>query len=246
LPFAALDASKTQLVFDRGTGKYSLYALGAEQKVAFCVGESGAAVAAATSGDAAAGREACLGSLVEAPAEDSRRPRRAEGAIRFPGEEARGEPSRYCSIFNRFVGIEAPQPGARLQLRLHIRSVGEIFQFLGDLLHYQDELRILSAAAGEKPRLNTPVTFGYCPADPSPGCGDVFLRLDAPACNARFSLDYRGGRYLVGNYGRGSPGCDTGAGADHTLEVLAILHQLVGLNRSGAELRQTPTVQVVP
>jgi hypothetical protein len=247
LPFAALDASKTQLVFDRGTGKYSLYALGAEQKVAFCMGESGGAVAAvATSADASAGRDACLGSLVEAPSEDSRRPRSPETALRFPGEQARAEPSRYCSIFNRFVGIDAPEASTRLQLRLNTRSVGEIFQFLGDLLHYQDELRRLYAATSDKPRLNTPVTFGYCPADASPGCGDVFIRLDAPSCNARFSLDYRGAQYVVGNYGRGSPDCDPGAGADHTLEILSILHQLVGLNRSGAELRQTPAVQVVP
>ena len=31
-----------------------------------------------------------------------------------------------------------------------------------------------------------------------------------------------------------------------SLEVLSVLHQLVGLHRSGADLRSTPAVQVLP
>lgn len=246
LAFASVDPAKVQLAFDRGTGKYSLYALAPEQKVAFCASAGEGLATVTTGADPAAGRDACVASVVDAPQEDSRQSRVAEAPVAFPGEHLRAQASRYCSIFNRFAGIEPPDASARLQLRLHIRSVGEIFQFLGDLLYYQEELRRLYAASAEKPRLNTPVTFGYCPSDPSPGCADVFLRLDPPECNARFSLDYRGSPYRVGNYGAGAPGCDAGPGFDHTLEILAILHQLVGLNRSAAELRQTPAVQVVP
>lgn len=33
---------------------------------------------------------------------------------------------------------------------------------------------------------------------------------------------------------------------DHTLEILAVLHQVVGLNKSAADIRATPFVQVVP
>jgi len=33
---------------------------------------------------------------------------------------------------------------------------------------------------------------------------------------------------------------------DHTLEVLAIVHQLVDLNKSANDLRLTPSVQVLP
>lgn len=252
LPFATLDPTKVQLVHDRATGKHSLYALGAEQKVAFCVSDPGPAgdFAIATAGDGTPGRQACFHSVVDLPPEDSSRRDGVEAPMPFAGAQARSRPGPYCSIFNRFLAIGAPPPGEvppRLALRLNIRSVGEIFQFLGDLLHYQDELQQHFLRVPGAPRLNTPVTFGYCPTDSGPGCDDVFLRLDGPSCNARFSLDYRGRDYGVGNFGKGDAACAPDrAGVDHTLEILSVLHQLVGLHRSAAELRQTPAVQVVP
>ena len=39
---------------------------------------------------------------------------------------------------------------------------------------------------------------------------------------------------------------DTPGRKDHPLEILGALHPLVGLHRSAADLRQTPTVQVLP
>lgn len=138
----------------------------------------------------------------------------------------------------------------KVELRLHIRSVGEIFQFLGDLLHYQEELqRYIERRPNAGIKLNTPVTFGYCGDDPAGGCEDVFLRLDGGACNARFSLFYRDREYHVGVFtGIAEIACGARpiSGRDHTLEVLAVLHQLVGLHRSAADIRQTPTVQVLP
>ena len=176
----------------------------------------------------------------------------------FRGPAELAQASRYCGIYNRFVGIA---PGAqtakpsRLELRLYIRSVGEIFQFLGDLLHYQDEIRAqLDANPQSKLKLNTPLTFGYCSDRPEPGCDDVFLRLDGDPCNARFALAYRDKDYYVGNYNppggapAGSSNCrpDRTARKDHTLEVLAVLHQLVGLNKSATDIRSTPSVFVLP
>ena len=97
-------------------------------------------------------------------------------------------------------------------------------------------------------KLNTPVTFGFCGDDPTPGCDDVFLRLDGAACNARFSVNYRDREYHVANFNAegGTCGAASSAARDHTLEILAVLHQLVGLHRSAADIRQTPTVQVLP
>ena len=49
-------------------------------------------------------------------------------------------------------------------------------------------------------KLNTPVTFGYCDDDATPGCDEVFIRLDGERCNARFSLTYRDRDYHVANF----------------------------------------------
>jgi hypothetical protein len=135
-----------------------------------------------------------------------------------------------------------------------MRSVGEIFQFLGDLLHYQDEIqRFLDRNRELNLKINTPVTFGYCADQPAPGCNNIFFRLDEEPCNARFMLRYRDRKYFVANFdppaeALQSNKCSPGyvPRRDHTLEVLAVLHQLVGLNKSAADIRATPTVQVLP
>jgi hypothetical protein len=140
----------------------------------------------------------------------------------------------------------------KLELRLHIRSVGEMFQFLGDLLHYQDEMRrYLESDPKPKVTLNTPVTFGYCPDDPGPGCDDIFFRLDGDRNNARFTLMYRDREYAVANINAldGAVRTDGPGNAhrkDHTIEILSVLHQLVNLNKSAADIRATPSVQVLP
>jgi hypothetical protein len=35
-------------------------------------------------------------------------------------------------------------------------------------------------------------------------------------------------------------------GKGHTLEIVSVLHQLVGLNKSAADIRATPFVRVLP
>jgi hypothetical protein len=255
--FAALDQNKVQLVFDKGAKAYNVYAVSPDPKVAFCL--SGATAERAgdfevvTAGPAgAASKQNCFRPVVDVPAEDSTRAAIPESPLAFPGATASATPSRYCSIYNRFLGIPGGAKSAeypKVELRLHIRSVGEIFQFLGDLIHYQDEIRRHMERATSAVRMNTPVTFGYCADDPSPGCDDVFLRLDGDACNARFSVFYRERQYHVGNYNSDAAracGARGSSGRDHTLEVLAVMHQLIGLHRSAADIRQTPTVQVLP
>src|SRR6185436_10060788 len=89
----------------------------------------------------------------------------------FQGPAVTQQASRYCGIYNRFTGIEPRKSTEypKLELRLHIRSVGEIFQFLGDLLHYQDEIqKHLDRNRQSNLKLNTPVTFGYCSDSPTP------------------------------------------------------------------------------
>jgi hypothetical protein len=254
--FAALDQNKIQLVFDKGARAYNLYALSPDSKVAFCMAGStserpGDFEMISAGPTTAAGKQNCFRSVVEVPAEDSTRPVIPESPLAFAGPANVSEPSRYCAIYNRFLGIPGgPQTGEypKVELRLHIRSVGEIFQFLGDLVYYQDEIQRHMASGTATMKLNSPVTFGYCADDASPGCGDVFLRLDGERCDARFSVSYRDREYHVANFNADTTGCSSSGatGRDHTLEVLAVLHQLIGLHRSAADIRQTPTVQVLP
>src|SRR5262249_11263238 len=135
-------------------------------------------------------KRSCTQSVVDIPAEDSTRAGVSEYPIFFPGAAEAKQPSDYCAIYNRFVGVDPAKSDGypKLELKLHIRSVGEIFQFLGDLLHYQDEVKRYAGGRTSPIRLNTPVTFGYCPDDRSAGCDDLFFRLDGDPDTARFSL----------------------------------------------------------
>ncbi|MCC7486685.1 MAG: hypothetical protein IT529_17065 [Burkholderiales bacterium] len=265
--FAALDQSRVQLQYDRERGTYSLFSLSNEQKVSFCFYDDEHALGGAVpqyeaieSGSAGAGRRSCSQSIVDVGVEAAPGRGIASTPIFFRGEAALDRPSAYCGIFNRFVGLGPavkPGPGGypRLELKLYLRSVAEIFQFLGDLLYYQEEVRgFVDANPLLALKLNSPVTFGYCGDRDEPGCDDIFLRLDGDPCNARFSLNYRGRDYHVSNFdppggaaGRGE-NCrpEPAARRDHTLEILAVLHQLVGLNKSASDIRGTPAVQVLP
>jgi len=249
--FAALDQSKIQLSYDKGSSAYNLYALSPEQKVAFCFYESKPSAGASASryefiesgATRVRNRKTCYQAVVDAPPEDSTAPDVSESPVFFPGPNEAKEASGYCATYNRFVGRGPGETDGypKLELRLHIRSVGEIFQFLGDLLQYQDEVR--KYRDGRQPaalKLNTPVTFGYCPDDRSPGCDDIFFRLDGDPADARFNLWYRDKLYSVAHLN------PPDGLKDHTLEILSVVHQLVDLNKSATDIRATPFVQVLP
>lgn len=264
--FAALDQTKVQLVYDKGLGAYSLYALSPEQKVALCFYEDRRAGESLASEykfiqagpTPVSDKNSCSQSLVDVPAEDSTKPGISESPILFKGPAEAEEPSPYCEIYNKFMGenqVTKVNGYPKLELRLYNRSVGEMFQFLGDLLQYQDEAKqYLKSHPQFKMKINTPVTLGYCGDDPSPGCDDIFFRLDGDPCNARFTLMYRGQQYSVANL---NPPNDTRHQdtlcrpdspyqPDHTLEILSIVHQLVNLHKSATDIRATPAVQVLP
>ena len=257
--FAALDQTKVQLVYDKGLSAYSLYALSNEQKVAFCFYDDRPSPGLPPSqyeiiqagAERVGDRRSCYQSVVDAPVEDSTRPQLSETPVFFRGPAEVKQASRFCEIYNRIARVTPPATDAagypRVEVRLHIRSVGEIFQFLGDLLQYQDEVRnYLESEPRPTLTLNTPVTFGYCPDDPGPGCDDIFFRLDGDPGNARFTLTYRDRDYAVANINSLSSGPGNARRKDHTIEILSVLHQLVNLNKSAADIRATPSVQVLP
>jgi len=265
--FAALDQTKVQLVYDKGLSAYSLYALSSEQKVAFCFYDDRTAPGLAppqygilqAGGERMSDRRSCYQSIVDAPVEDSTRPQLSETPVFFRGPAELKQESRFCEIYNRIARVTPRATDAdgypRQEVRLQIRSVGEIFQFLGDLLQYQDEIRsYLESEPRPKLTLNTPVTFGYCPDDPGPGCNDIFFRLDGDPGNARFTLTYRDREYGVANINSldgaqrrgGSSGSGNWPQKDHSIEILSVLHQLVNINKSATDIRATPSVQVLP
>jgi hypothetical protein len=171
--------------------------------------------------------------------------------------------SPYCELFNGLMSGNVTQdrshPNAKIEIRFEIRSVGEMIQFLGDLLEYQEELGtfLRNNPLGQL-RLHDPVTFGYCddhvPVSQAAGCNDVFFNLPPDSCNSRFSVRYRGRTYAVHNYNPPegencqiqSPYLPGAPGRDHTLEVLSVVHQMVDLQKSAQDIRETPYVQVLP
>jgi hypothetical protein len=256
---AALDPAKVQ--WARKDNLYSLYAVSGEPKIALCFYDAQDArpslIEAGTSDSS--DRNGCFQSVVEATRE-SHAVTTTDSPIFYKRPASATKPSEFCGHFNRFIGVEKANPKAtRTELRLQMRSVGEMIQFLGDLLEYQDALiRMVEREPQARIRLNAPVTFGYCPEEPedarlTSGCDDVFFNLRRDGCNARFSVAYRDATYSVANLNpaHDNPGsdaaCRPGSSAkDHTLEILGVVQQLIDLRKSASDIRATPSVQVVP
>jgi hypothetical protein len=266
---ATLDPAKVKLVYSKNEKDediYSLYAMSNEQKAAFCyyqddpsAGQSASQYTQIGAGATpASDKKSCVQSVVNAPIEDAKQADMVESQIFSPPLAKAGEAnpvrevSPYCSIFNAFANEPHGSHDPKLELILNIRSVGEIIQFLGDLLEYQDEVRKhLEENPQLRLRINTPVTFGYCGDNPSPGCDDIFFDVREGSCNSRFTLTYRGTQYSIANFNpRREPDLtcqrDASTRNDHSLEILAVVQQLVALNRSAQDLRLTPFVQVLP
>jgi hypothetical protein len=260
---AALDPTKIQ--WTRKGRLYDLYAVSGEQKIALCNGVSLVDAGASGLGE----RKGCYQSVVDASGE-SNQTIPSELPMRYKKPLDPNELSDYCAQYNRFIDsgkMETPSGKPVAELRLQTRSVGEIIQFLGDLLEYQDELEKYFREHPQLAlRLNNPVTFGYCPDErtaenPSPGCDDVFFNLRRDSCDARFTVTYRGRQYSVANYNsradteqqemsclpnEPSQSKQTASFKDHTLEVLSVVHQLVDLHKSASDIRATPYIQVLP
>jgi hypothetical protein len=257
---AALDPAKFQ--WDRhADNTYSIFAVSAEPKTALCFADS-----TITLRGLPAQQDACLQSVVTVSSTDDRPLHSEEAPMGSPPIARRDQPSTYCTQFNRFLDSvnftnAAKDSKPKPELRLEIRSVGEIIQFLGDLLEYQEQLgRFFREHPGANIKLNNPLTFGYCPDDKegSAGCGDVFFNFRHDFCNIRFTLTYRNQRYSVPNYNPPDPSvleslfCSSAeketlvTEKDHTLEVLAVVHQLVDLQKSAQDIRETPYVQLLP
>jgi hypothetical protein len=258
---AALDPNKFQWVRNSSTGTYTIYAVSAEHKTALC--DSG--YLGTTSKEPPNAPTRCSTSVYDVLSDDPMHEEAAEQTtLSFPAvTRTPTVRSQFCEVFDDVVIPKeevASTPDPQKGLRLEIRSVGEIIQFLGDLLEYQEKL---ASFKKQNPSveifLNDPVTFGYCAnGNDTPGCNDIFFNLHSDSCNARFTLSYRGKSYSVPNYNpvpqSTGPFCSSSESAepgaysarDHTLEILAAVHQLIDLQKSAQDIRETPYVQVLP
>lgn len=260
---AGLDPSKFQWV--RTDGKqnlYSVYAVSSAPKTVLCFANT----PVATGSEPASGSGACVSSVVEGNEDESTStaqlpPVETPPPLSVPATT----PSAYCQVLNRFVATfsspkNAPDlGGTKSSLRLQIRSAGEMIQFLGDLVAYQEALRKRTPHPRELFRLNDPLTFGYCADEPAgerrSGCADIFFNLRHSTCDTRFAVKYRGSIWAVPNYShRLDSRCDGGETEmdtsepvkDHTIEVFAVVQQLVDLQQSATDILQTPYVQILP
>ena len=273
---ATADSQKASVKFDKTNNTLSLYGT-SPPRTALCLSKSQARESGTEEAqNTCAGTEINTGGRAESD----------EGGLQdvqpFP-EFAAGEDRRvgdFCARFGRVIEqlhgpdkegeptlTKATDP--KPQIRMEIRSVGEIIQFLGDLMAYQETLQAYSAApGGQAPRIdiskqNPILTFGFCGYASEPHCGDVFFNISngEDTDNYRFSVRYRGQQYFVPRYSRpeqwqavgatpcSQPGSKPGSDPsciDHTLEVLAVVNQLIDLQRSAKDVQQTPYVSVLP
>jgi hypothetical protein len=272
---AALDSEKTKVKYDPKANTFSLYGISAP-KTELCLSDVQA------QGTGTEGENTCGGANVDTgqnPDEDRKDMQDVENFPQFSVNEE-SQVQQFCGNFGRVIEQLHPQDKTKYptlltagapkpRIRMEIRSVGEIIQFLGDLMAYQEAIQAYkdAPAAGapraDISRLNPVVTFGFCGYTSEPHCGDYFfnVRADEDSETSRFSLYYRGQRYFVPRYSRpdlwqaptaapcsgstSKPGGDPSC-IDHTLEVLAVVNQLIDLQRSAQDVQQTPYVSVLP
>ncbi len=281
---ATLDASKVSFKYDKPSDTYTLYAQ-SEPKTTLCLANASVPTNASVAGDDSC---LATGSAPDTGAVDTEPKKLADGAAgqmpySFPlfasNSDETTSTQKYCERFGRAIaslqdeakrqtrGFSADTEAAltdtgaastKLSMRMEIRSVGEMIQFLGDLLEYQDAIRA-NPGIGE---LNAPLTFGYCVDDGNqPHCADVLFNVSQTLqSDSRFAVSYRGATYYIPKYNRpgnslsriapcsqnnSSVGTDASC-IDHTLEVLSVVHQLIDLQRSAQDVQETPYVSIVP
>lgn len=277
---SSLDSTKTSVKYDKDKNTLSLYGKSATT-TALCLSRA----QARGSGPQEA-QDDCAGADVATSGGADADESRTQEVLAFP-EFAGATDTRvadFCTRFGRVIEqLHGPEKvgeptltkstDPKPQIRMEIRSVGEIIQFLGDLMAYQEAIQAYQGSSTNRtPRadimkLNPILTFGFCGylADnaPDPHCGDYFFNISSTSAgeDSRFSVRYRGQTYYVPRYSRpeqwqnqesapcsaeeATPGKDASC-IDHTLEVLAVVNQLTDLQRSAQDVQQTPYVSVLP
>jgi hypothetical protein len=276
---SALDSTKTSIKYNKADNTLSLFGKSAPT-TALCLSRN-----QARGSGPAEEESACAGPAIRtsgsADADDSK----TQDVQAFPEFVAPDDQrvTDFCTSFGRVIEqLHAPDKDEKMlttstepkpRIRMEIRSVGEIIQFLGDLMAYQEAIQAYQHSSSiTTPRpdikaLNPILTFGFCGYLANhaldPHCGDYFFNISSTSGSedSRFSVRYRGQTYYVPRYslpdqwqnaeaapcsgGDAKPGKDASC-IDHTLEVLAVVNQLTDLQRSAQDVQQTPYVSVLP
>jgi hypothetical protein len=117
-------------------------------------------------------------------------------------------------------------PGQNIHYTLHLRSVEQVFYYLGTLI---------SPDAGD---------YVIRKNGPHKGCPVIaFFIYKTPVPHIRFTVEYRDGTYYVADTAR-TDECGGGV-VDNTMPILAILNDLLNLNRDASETPTTKAVQAV-
>lgn len=144
-------------------------------------------------------------------------------------------PDSLCQLREVYAADTGPAPDGRRVPGVQIRSVQEVFGFLGELLRRPgggEDFRILVPlrvdATGRRPEPCIPGTALACPA---------LLRLRADSAEGSWlSLAHDGQRYHVGRFDEAR---------DQTSRVLAVLDLLLNLHKSAGAIPTTRAVQTL-
>lgn len=248
-----LDPAKFEISYATGTKQYALFSATADKKVAFCIGHARIPLHTDTTITPQIIGDSCTDPKVytstptlhvppemtldvppeKEPPVDVQKNGKPHSPQKNPNYSCPGTPKEWLDRAHHSNPDKDRTgcPVSHLGVKLYIRSVGDIIHFLGDLLNLREH---------PLPNINYPVTLDFCygkqPSTVECNHGYLFRLIGANDPSARFAVNYRGASYAVGP---DDP-------SDHTLQVLAILNQLVNLNKSATDLRTTPFVQVLP
>ncbi|HTB67660.1 MAG TPA: hypothetical protein VK727_15655 [Steroidobacteraceae bacterium] len=277
---ASLDSTKTSVKYNKTDNTLSLFGKSAST-TALCLSRAQARGSAAEEEESACAGPA-IGTSGSADADDTNKTQDVQAFPEFVApNDARV--TDFCTSFGRMIEqLHVPDKDEKMlttqadpkpRIRMEIRSVGEIIQFLGDLTAYQEAIQAYQHSSNNKSSrpdimaLHPILTFGFCGylvnQGLDPHCGDYFFNISSTSGSeeSRFSVRYRGQTYYVPRYsladqwqnaelapcsgGDAQPGKDASC-IDHTLEVLAVVNQLTDLQRSAQDVQQTPYVSVLP
>jgi hypothetical protein len=282
---SALDSTKTSIKYNKTDNTLSLFGKSAPT-TALCLSRSQARGSGPEEEESAcAGPAIRTSGGADADANAHADDNKMQDVLAFPEFVAPDDQrvTDFCTSFGWMIEqLHAPDKDEKRlttsadpkpRIRMEIRSVGEIIQFLGDLMAYQEAIQAyqhassITAPRSDIKALNPVLTFGFCGYLANhaldPHCGDYFFNISSTGDSedSRFSVRYRGQTYYVPRYSlpdqwqtaesapcSGSdakPGKDASC-IDHTLEVLAVVNQLTDLQRSAQDVQQTPYVSVLP
>jgi hypothetical protein len=161
--------------------------------------------------------------------------------LRHEDRRGQGCVAREVIVPLRPGGGQRPASLEPLGVQVQMRSVAEIFRFLGLVVRVQEEIVL---GPGERQRcLAFPAQRGIAGGPPLEACLFHVTRdpQDEIPAGVAFTVDYDDARWRVPRYAEPVPG----RRGDYTLQVMSLLTELLNLQKASSAIPTTRAVQLV-